>query len=73
MTKAMKDEIKTFVSNLKGTNFRDPSWLSEGPLSTMCVKEAYEIMDTWKAEGRAVPKGLTPYSLATAWDEVIGG
>ena len=76
MTKAMKAEIKTFVENLKGTNFRDPSWIadwvSDGESCPMCIKEAYEIMDTWKAEGKAIPNGLTPYYLATTWNQVIG-
>ena len=65
MTKAMRTEINHFVATLllDGGVIREP----------MCWKEANENIAEWKREGIELPKGLTPYYLATTWNDLIGG
>ena len=65
MTKSQMSEIRNFVA----TMFLDGGTAHE----PMCWKEAEECINEWKAEGVDLPAKLTPYYLATVWDEMIKG
>ena len=72
MTKTQKAEMRAFVRCLieNGNGFRDPSWIADGDFR-MCVKEAYELIEMWKKQKHCLPTGITPYYLATLWDEML--